>query len=137
MFQGNDMKKIYLLIGISCLFANELEVDGNLKVTGDIDASGNPVKNIGLPTTLNDALNGNALQDALRDDGVYEYELFYVSVWNPTTHQYLTKWYEMDGPAVENLDFASKMTELSSQGFYLDRINGSIWIFKRPIETDE
>ena len=30
------MKKIYLLIGLTCLFANELEVDGDLTVTGTI-----------------------------------------------------------------------------------------------------
>ncbi len=35
---GGSMKKIYLLIGISCLFANELEVDGDLTVTGNIQA---------------------------------------------------------------------------------------------------
>ena len=66
------MKKL-LILCLTFTIATELEVDGNLKVTGDIDASGNPVKNIGLPTTLNDAINGNALQDALRDDGEYEY----------------------------------------------------------------
>ena len=32
---GGLMRKIYLLIGMICLFANELEVDGDLTVTGD------------------------------------------------------------------------------------------------------
>tara|TARA_Y100001970_G_C13847612_1_gene657695 strand:- start:184 stop:615 length:432 start_codon:yes stop_codon:yes gene_type:complete len=32
------MKVFYILIGISCLFANELEVEGNLTVTGDINS---------------------------------------------------------------------------------------------------
>ena len=58
--------------------ATELEVDGNLKVTGNIDAQNNPVKNIGLPTTLNDAINGNVLQDALRNNGPYEIEYYQV-----------------------------------------------------------
>ena len=30
------MKKIYLLIGMACLFANELEVDGDLKLEGSL-----------------------------------------------------------------------------------------------------
>lgn len=67
------MKKL-LILSLTLIFAAELEVDGNLKVTGNIDAQNNPIKNVGPPTTLTDAVNGNALQDALRDDGVYEFK---------------------------------------------------------------
>ena len=77
------MKKL-LILCLTFMIATELEVDGNLKVTGDIDASGNAIKNIGLPTTLNDAINGNVLQNALRDDGPFEYEFYkVVEGYNP------------------------------------------------------
>ena len=41
-----------------------------------MNANGNPVTNVGVPTSLNDAINGNVLQDALRDDGNYEYKMY-------------------------------------------------------------
>ena len=33
----------YILLFTTMLFAGELEVDGNLKVTGTVDANGNPI----------------------------------------------------------------------------------------------
>ena len=70
------MKKI-LILCLTFTIATELEVDGDLKVTGNVDVQNNPIKNVGLPQELTDAINGNALQDALRDDGVYEYMFLY------------------------------------------------------------
>ena len=64
--------KLFILL-FSILMAGELEVDGNLKVTGNIDASGQPINNVGVPLSMTDAINGNVLQSALRDDGIYEY----------------------------------------------------------------
>ena len=55
------MKKIYLLIGISCLFANELEVDGSLKVSGGVDVQGNVISNVGDPVNPTDAVNMNSV----------------------------------------------------------------------------
>ena len=65
----------YLLLFTTMLFAAEMEVDGNLKVTGTVDANGNPITNVGAALSMTDAINGNVLQSALRDDGVYEYKL--------------------------------------------------------------
>jgi hypothetical protein len=42
---GSGMK--YLLLFTTLIFAGELEVDGDLKVTGTVDASGNPITNVG------------------------------------------------------------------------------------------
>ena len=67
-----------LLLSLGILFASELEVQGDLKVSGSIDAQNNPVKNVGVPQSLTDAINGNVLQDALRDDGSYEYMFLYL-----------------------------------------------------------
>jgi len=61
-----------LLISSICL-AQEMEVDGDLKVTGTVDASGNPITNVGAALSMTDAINGNVLQSALRDDGTYEF----------------------------------------------------------------
>ena len=47
----------YLLIFTTLLFAGELEVDGNLKVTGTVDAQGNPITNVGSPLLSTDAAN--------------------------------------------------------------------------------
>ena len=57
-----------LLLFLTLTFAGELEVEGDLKVTGNIDAQNNPIKNVGIPQELTDAINGNVLQDALRED---------------------------------------------------------------------
>ena len=73
-----------LLLTLSLLFTQELEVQGDLKVSGSIDAQNNPVKNVGVPQSLTDAINGNVLQDALRENHQYEYEFYMAKVgYNP------------------------------------------------------
>ena len=79
------MNKLLPILLLSCVLAGELEVDGNLKVQGTIDAQNNPITNVGIPQTLNDAINGNVLQDALRDDGQYEINYYAVSFYNAFT----------------------------------------------------
>ena len=66
----------YLILFTTLIFAAEMEVDGNLKVTGTVDANGNPITNVGAALSMTDAINGNVLQSALRDDGVYEYKFY-------------------------------------------------------------
>ena len=124
----------YLFLLLTFAFTTELEVDGVIKANSGIDANNNPITNVGIPQSMSDAINGNILQDALRDDGSYEFRLFYVVVHQPANYEYQTRWYEFDTPALQSYGFASKMTELSSEGFYLDKIDGSFWIFKRLIE---
>ena len=70
----------YLIIFFSILMAGELEVDGDLKVTGTVDAQGNPITNVGAPQTLTDAVNAGILASALSDDGNYEYKVFLTSL---------------------------------------------------------
>ena len=55
------MKTIYLLIGLTCLFANELEVEGSLKVSGGVDVQGNVISNVGDPVNPSDAVNMNSV----------------------------------------------------------------------------
>ena len=73
------MKRI-LILSISFLFSAQLEVDGNLKVNGSVDAQNNPITNVGIPQSMSDAINGNVLQDALRDDGMYEYKIILIRI---------------------------------------------------------
>ena len=77
----------YLLLFTTLIFAAEMEVDGNLKVTGTVDASGNPITNVGTPLSMSDAINGNVLLDALRDDTTYEYKIYAIQ-----THMEVHNW---------------------------------------------
>ena len=141
-----------LLVFLTFIFATELEVDGNLKVTGNIDAQNNPIKNVGIPTDLTDAINGNVLQDALRDDGNYEYIFFYVQMSLAGNNGYQQYIYRAGYKRLDDDDFQSgssyllnpigdfhnEITLLMNDSWKLDSINGagenSWWIFKRPIE---
>ncbi|SVD54521.1 uncharacterized protein METZ01_LOCUS407375 [marine metagenome] len=69
------MRYLILVLMFTASFSQELEVEGNLKVQGNIDASNQRVTNVGNPTDLTDAVNTEFLQDALRDDGPFEYKL--------------------------------------------------------------
>ena len=68
----------YLLLFTTLIFAAELEVDGDLKVTGTVDANGNPITNVGAALSMTDAINGNVLQSALRDDAIYTIKYYSV-----------------------------------------------------------
>ena len=138
------MKRIISIILLSAtLFANELEVDGGLSVTGEINANNQAIKNVGLPTSLSDAINGNVLQDALRDDNQYEYVFVHVSIGSPgqMTNSGQNKFFKFnsfDEFSVEHgmSGFHMYVSSLLNSGWKLDSVNGggeSWWIFKRPI----
>ena len=138
------MKRIISIILLSAsLFANELEVDGGLSVTGEINANNQSIKNVGLPTSLTDAINGNVLQDALRDDTTYEYKIrcLMTNLGNGNV-----EWGEFnkleDGFNIsyDLDDFPAEVSALFNSGWILDKISttgsGHIltwWVFKRPI----
>jgi hypothetical protein len=50
-----------LLIFLTLTFATELEVEGSLKVTGGIDAQGQPITNVGNPVNPTDAVPMSAV----------------------------------------------------------------------------
>ena len=50
---------LYLILFFSFLIPAELEVDGNLKVTGTVDANGNPITNVGDPVLITDVATAN------------------------------------------------------------------------------
>tara|TARA_R110002020_G_scaffold441376_3_gene652102 strand:- start:905 stop:1330 length:426 start_codon:yes stop_codon:yes gene_type:complete len=141
------MKRIISIILLSAsLFAGNLEVDGGLSVTGEINANNQAIKNVGLPTSLTDAINGNVLQDALRDNGEYEYTILLVKITYYDTYNLTSsKWYNLDDPSSGGGNdgysistFTGEYTSLLNQGWLLSDVtyggsDSSFWIFKRPI----
>ena len=116
----------YLLIFTTFLFAGELEVDGDLKVTGTVDAQGNPITNVGAALSMTDAINGNVLQDALRDDGPFEYKLVATKVdynWLTNDNNGFQVSYKFIGSPYWNGEFESYLTQLSNQGWELYNIS--------------
>ena len=139
------MKKVALaLTALAFLQAQELEVEGNLKVQGNIDASNQRVTNVGIPTDLTDAVNTEFLQNALRDDGDYEYKILYIIITpaSNSSGSYIhsgSAWIDLDDIA-ENSNFnndigafVDQFNNLLNEGWYLESINDSWWIFKRPL----
>ena len=49
----------YLFLLLTFAFTTELEVDGNLKVTGTVDANGNAITNVGEPVLTSDVATAN------------------------------------------------------------------------------
>ena len=139
-----------LLFILTIAFAAELEVEGDLKVSGNIDAQNNPIKNVGIPQTLTDAINGNVLQDALRDDGPFEYKFVATKIdsdWlysNNNDNGFQVS-YKFIGAPHWIGEFEGYLTQLSNEGWevynispYQDNSAGSFfwnqYVFRRSIE---
>ncbi len=58
-----------LLLSLGVLFASELQVQGNLKVTGTVDANGNPITNVGEPVLTTDVATANYVLDRTAGKG--------------------------------------------------------------------
>ena len=104
------MKRIISIILLSAsLFAGNLEVDGGLSVTGAIQS----------PTI-----------DALRDDGNYEYKMYYVvfpTFCNWDSYTYISQYKSIDFQDSGN-DWLSKINTLGNDGWSL--------IFQSDMMTD-
>ncbi len=59
----------YLIMLTTMLFSGELEVNGDLKVTGKVDAQGNPITNVGSPLLSTDAANAGYVLNAAAGKG--------------------------------------------------------------------
>ena len=140
----------YLLLFTTLIFAGELEVDGNLKVTGTVDASGNPITNVGAALSMTDAINGNVLQSALRDDGVFEYKYirmkFNNGLYTGTGSTFSTSYMEL-GQESWTSDFPGKLNQLMLDGWIVShRFNHPtpsstetlivIYELRRPVSVD-
>ena len=136
------MRYLILVLMLTSSFSQELEVEGNLKVQGNIDASNQRVTNVGNPTDLSDAVNTEFLQNALRDDDNYEYKIIFLSMAISAGETHNTAgWFRMEEmdyevPLNSISGFTTEFTTLLNNGWILDSINGegfSWWIFKRPL----
>ena len=143
------MKNLLILL-FSIVIAGELEVDGNLKVTGNIDASGQPINNVGVPLSMTDAINGNVLQSALRDDGNYEYNYIRMKFNNGMftgSGSYFTTSYMELGQEAWTSDFLGRLNQLMLDGWivshrfdfdtpYSNETYMAIYELRRPISDD-
>jgi hypothetical protein len=108
-------------------FAQQTEIDGKLKVKGEVDVSGNRISNLGAPTATTDAVNTEFLQSALSDIGPYEFKTVLLTFGSqmvggtqPENRFYLeleswTSW------KTDNFD--TYISDLSSAGWELFHIN--------------
>ena len=144
----------YLFLFTTLIFAGELEVDGDLKVTGTVDANGNPITNVGAAISMTDAINGNVLQNALRDDGNYEYKFYLTRLQQDRDSQNIYYYEYQQGVAPQNnydewnSNFHNVLIPLLIDGWKIDRVieksngyssatwNKSLYILKRPISDD-
>ena len=71
------MKRI-LILSIGLLFTGELEVEGDLKVSGNIDVQNNPIKNVGTPVLDTDATNLSTVRSMLgmKPDRIYSHKQY-------------------------------------------------------------
>ena len=143
------MKRIILPFLLTFIIAGELEVDGNLKVSGNIDAQNQAIKNVGIPQDLTDAINGNVLQDALRDDGNYEYKIVATRIdynWLYSSNETFKVSYKEINSSSWQSDFESFMNTIMNDGWKVFKIlpyepedytNSFYWncyIFKKTID---
>ena len=126
----------YLLLFTTMLFAGELEVDGNLKVTGTVDASGNPITNVGAALSMTDAINGNVLQSALRDDGTYEYLAYKIKI-QPTSENRLMDWIMLSESGDDNWNnnFVIELNSRALEGYEIHNIINLPYFY--PYGNDE
>jgi hypothetical protein len=147
------MKKILFILLSFCL-AGEMEVDGDLKVIGTVDANGNPITNVGAALSMTDAINGNVLQSALRDDGVYEYAIYFIIYYDAFLYGNASgtcSWQRSDEQGHNNTDWTEEMASLSSQGWEVHKVqihelymtndsdhhSRQTWILKRKVSEDQ
>ena len=71
-----------LILFLTLSFTQELQVEGYLKVTGSIDAQGNPITNVGNPIASSDAVNMGFLQTEIAGLAAMKPERFYKKLLN-------------------------------------------------------
>ena len=119
-------------------------MNGNLRVTGNIDANDQRVMNIGSPEDMRDAVNTEFLQESLRDDpGPFEFKFVYISIvtenHNTSSATSVLGYFTLDEQSgvINSLSYGgtSYINQLSSDGWILVTVTAnSIMVFKRPID---
>ena len=142
----------YLLLFTTLIFAGELEVDGNLKVTGTVDANGNPITNVGAPLLSTDAVNAGTLASSLGIGIIYEYISYKVKIDASNSDGY-NWWVLMNhvDPGSWSINFMNELNAKSLDGYEIHSITNLplnhpynqddytylLFILKRPISEEE
>ena len=86
------------------LFSQELEVDGSLKVTGDINATGNVLTNLGDPVSGTDAVNLRSLNDlaSMKPSRIYNYYIELANSWTSEIVVPTGKFWSIKAASVNN-----------------------------------
>ena len=113
----------FIVLLFSLVLAAELEVEGDLKVTGNIDASNQRIKNVAPPTQTTDAVNAEYLNSVMTDDGVYEYMYYnvYFDTYNAGTFEIFYR--TVNGTANDFLfNWEEKINQLYSEGWKINNV---------------
>lgn len=117
------MKNILILSTIiGFAFSQEFEVDGNLSVTGNIDANDQRITNIGSPTNMQDAVNTQFLQEALSNEGPFEFEYYNVrfeGMDNPNS-DFNIRYRPLDTGNTWTYDWVSFINQKSADGWEIN-----------------
>ena len=87
------------------------------------------MKNVGVPQSLTDAINGNVLQDALRDNELYEYmfisAVFFNALYENDSAQFYSQYKEMNQSGYQD-NFENKLNNLILEGWKVSSRLGNI-----------
>ena len=141
---GGSMKKqilvmlVILLLGVTAnIFAQELQVEGDLQVQGTINASNNRVTNVAEPVDNKDAINTTFLRNSVQDNGPWEYKIIFVRSkyasqeytsgygWQYTDTGSFESSYKEIGDSSFSGDFENFLNTLALEGWYVDKIDQS------------
>ena len=125
------MKLLLTIISFSLLLSQQLQVDGNLKVTGEIDAQGQAIKNVGTPQAVTDALNLQTLNNMMTDDTQYEYLAY--KVYIPTNAESTEmNWIQIgiDGLSSNSWNnyFVLELNSKANEGYQIHSMMNLPWI---------
>ena len=119
----NIMTILATIIGFA--FSQEFEVDGNLKVIGNIDASNQRITNVGSPTTMQDAVNSEFLQEALSNAGPFEFEYYNVKFESANDNGTFETFYRPIGVGnTWTSDWVSFINQKSADGWEINATYG-------------
>ena len=125
---------------IGFAIAQEFEVDGNLKVIGSIDASNQRITNVGSPTNMQDAVNSEFLQEALRNEGPFEFEYYNVRFQNSTNSNAFELYYRPIATNSWSSDWTSFINQKSADGWEINGVynpeSGAYFVYELRKKTE-
>ena len=126
---GGSMKKqilamlVILSLGVTVnIFAQELQVEGDLQVQGTIDATNNRVTNVAEPVDENDAVNTIFLRNSVQDNGPWEFKMVTVRLSYYSNSSNMIAYYKTISSGNWANGFESYLNGLALEGWYVDKI---------------